>query len=568
MENHIIAEILENTAKLMELHGENPFKVKSYQNAAFRIDKTLIPLDGKSPEELEQIDGIGKSLSHKIYALINTRSFPELESLIRITPAGVMDLLKIKGIGPKKVALLWKELHIESPGELLYACNENRLIELKGFGSKTQESIKKNIEFLLSGAGQFHYASAEASALDFIRQMQEMNPSLQFLVSGDLRRKCETIETIVLLADSSHAKDLNSCLASCNPDETLSLNASEKSITFCRPPGQKFEILFYPGAEEAYHLWRTTGNENHISKCYQLKAVEETVLKQEKSEAGIYSRFGLPYLEPEYREGLSEIEKALQGQLPKQLISLHDLKGILHNHSTYSDGKNTLREMALACREMGYQYFGICDHSRSAAYAGGLSIEKVKEQQEEIEALNRELSPFRIFSGIESDILSDGSLDYPDEILAGFDFIVASVHSGLKMDKEKATRRLLNAIRNPYTTILGHPSGRLLLSREGYPIDYEAILRACAEENVIVELNAHPYRLDLDWRWIDVATRLGVKISINPDAHSTGGFRDMYYGVCVARKGFLDLRNTFNALDRDAVSNWFKKKREGFEKRS
>jgi DNA polymerase (family 10) len=275
----------------------------------------------------------------------------------------------------------------------------------------------------------------------------------------------------------------------------------------------------------------------------------------------IYEQFHLPYLEPEFREGLHEIEKAVSKKLPAKLITTEHLKGILHNHSTYSDGKNTLEEMAIACRDKGYQYLGISDHSKTAVYAGGLSIERVIAQQEEIAILNTKLAPFRIFSGIESDILADGSLDYPDEILSRFDFIVASVHSGLRMDSEKATARLLKAIRNPYTTILGHPTGRLLLAREGYPINYEEILKACAEENVVVELNAHPYRLDLDWRWIDYAVQLGLKISINPDAHSIEGYGDMYYGVAVARKGFLSVEDTFNALSLEEITEWFKKKK-------
>jgi DNA polymerase (family 10) len=262
------------------------------------------------------------------------------------------------------------------------------------------------------------------------------------------------------------------------------------------------------------------------------------------------------------REGLNEIEKASRQSIRYPLIETADLKGILHNHSTYSDGIHSLEEMAKACRDLGYEYLGICDHSKSAQYAGGLSIEKVIEQQEDILRLNTSMAPFKIFSGIESDILADGSLDYPDEILQRFDFIVASVHSGLRMDKEKATARLLKAIENPYTTILGHPTGRLLLSREGYPLDFEKILHSCAEHGVVVELNAHPYRLDLDWRWIDYAVSLGLQISINPDAHSTEGYADMYYGVCVARKGGLTPTNTFNTKNLTEITEWFKKRKE------
>ena len=279
-----------------------------------------------------------------------------------------------------------------------------------------------------------------------------------------------------------------------------------------------------------------------------------------KSEEEIYSNLKIHYCEPELREGLFELEKAKAHTLPK-LIEAIDLKGILHNHSTYSDGMNTLEEMAVYCKQLGYEYLGICDHSQTASYAGGLKVEQVLQQHDEIEKLNKQLAPFKIFKGIESDILGNGNLDYEDDILKTFDFIVASVHANLKMDEEKATTRLLKAIENPYTTILGHPTGRLLLGRPGYPINHKKIIDACAANKVVIELNAHPYRLDIDWRWIPYCLEKGVMISINPDAHQLKGYHDMNYGVNVARKGLLTKEHCFNSKNLQEIENYFNSKK-------
>lgn len=564
MENHEIAEVLERTAKLMELHSENPFKIRSYQNAAFKLEKTREKLSDKSVEELEQMEGIGKSLSAKIHQLIHTHELQDLRLLLDKTPTGILELMKIKGLGPKKIAVLWKELQIESPGELRYACHENRLLTLKGFGEKSQQQLLNAVEFSLAQQGFFHYAQAEAVAMEFLAVLKSRLPEICIGICGELRRKCEVVQQLDFIVgqDGVNTAEVISRLTDASIDASAAATGLPLAFTLTGIP-----VKVHCCAPESFifQRWKLTGNEQHINACQEL-ASDETLDKIPglTDEESIYRLLGLPYIEPECREGLQEVELALTGHLPTPLISMHDLKGILHNHSTYSDGIHTLEEMAVACKEMGYEYLGICDHSASAKYAGGLSIEKVKEQQEDIRQLNNRLHPFRIFSGIESDILADGSLDYPDEILSTFDFVVASVHSGLRMDKEKATQRLLKAIENPFTTILGHPSGRLLLSREAYPLDYPAIMEACAKHGVVMEINAHPYRLDLDWRWISAAVEKGLRLSINPDAHSIEGYRDMYYGVCVARKGMLTAANTFNALRLEEIEDWFQKRRKSF----
>jgi DNA polymerase (family 10) len=528
-----VADILDITAKLMELHEENPFKVKALAATAFKLSKTRINLHGKSKEELEQIDGIGKSTSSKILELLEQGTLREFEELREKTPEGVIDMMGVKGLGPKKVRQLWKELQLESVGELLYACNENRLVDLKGFGTKTQESVKQNIEFKLSSSDKLHFATVETIAEDNLAELLKKNKNSRISFGGAYRRRSEIIDKLEIITD------------------TPALVGFEELIW-----PLPVEVKTVSQKEYHYHLFSSTGSDEHLNQSGFVNLSETEF----DSESQIYSRLQLPYIEPELREGLFEIQRAKENKIPK-LIEYTDLKGILHNHTTYSDGMHTLREMAEHCKKGGFQYLGICDHSQSAFYANGLKADRILEQQKEIDQLNLELAPFKIFKGIESDILNDGSLDYPEEILKTFDLVVASVHSNLKMTEEKATQRLLKAIENPYTTILGHPTGRLLLARPGYPINHKKIIDACAANGVVIELNAHPYRLDIDWRWIPYCLEKGVKVSVNPDAHHIEGFNDMRYGVFAARKGMLDSANCFNALSLEQVTEHFSKRK-------
>lgn len=526
-----IADALEVTGKLMELHNENPFKIKSINSAAYKLSKTRIDLSNPTVEELTQLEGIGKSLAEKIIEFHTTGTTKELQDLIAKTPSGVIEMLGIKGLGPKKVRQLWHELELESVTELLYACNENRLIELKGFGEKTQNTIIQNIQFKIKNTGWFHYAYAEKVGQPIIDAIKLQTDYVSF--TGAMYRKCEVIEEIdILVGDESI--DLDEFYS-----ETIPLNFIQCNSN-----------VFYR------KLVETSSVTEHLEGI-NFKALET---KKYDSEESVYSNLKIQYCEPELREGLFELEKAKNNHLPK-LIEYTDLKGILHNHSTYSDGMNTLEEMAKYCKELGYQYLGICDHSKTAVYADGLKVETVLLQQEEIEKLNKQLFPFKIFKGIESDILGNGDLDYEEDILKTFDFIVASVHANLKMDEEKANARLIKAIENPYTTILGHPTGRLLLGRPGYPINHKKIIDACAANKVVIELNAHPYRLDIDWRWIPYCLEKGVMISINPDAHQLKGYHDMRYGTYVARKGLLTKDNCLNAMDLNTFESYLSTKK-------
>jgi len=551
MDNKAISKIFKLCSQLMELHNENPFRTKAMASASFKLDKLPFRIDDASLEELSAQPGIGKSTAEKAKEVAQTGTFKELQDLLANTPSGVVEMLTIKGLGPKKVQIIWQELGIESVGELLYACNENRLVEAKGFGLKTQEEIKKSIEFSISNQGWFLYAKVLSQADTFYAILKTHFPSSLLSFTGDFRRKCEVLSTVDLLISES-IEAVEKFLG----DYTL-VEKTENSLEITDELGFTFKV-FSTNINDFYRdLILSTGSTAHLDLLFNILPD----LPSLSSEEAIYRNLRLDYIEPELREGLDEIERAQNHTLP-QLIQFKDLKGTLHNHSTYSDGVHTLAQMALHCKDtLGLEYLGICDHSRTAVYANGLSIERLEEQWKEIASLNEKLAPFKIFKGIESDILSDGSLDYPDEVLAQFDFVVASVHSNLKMDEEKATARLIKAIENSYTTILGHPTGRLLLSRSGYPLDFKKIIDACAANKVVIEINANPLRLDLDWRWHRYAVEKGVLLSINPDAHRTEGLLDMQYGIFVAQKGGLEAKNCLNTYSLTDITNYFSNRR-------
>jgi len=501
----------------MELHDGNPFKIRSLANAAFRLSKAHVPAITEA--HLAEIDGIGKSIAKTVIEIAQKNTSAELEELLAKTPKGVIEMLEVKGLGPKKVKQLWRELEIESVGALLYACNENRLVTLKGFGAKTQESVKSSIEFIQAASGKAHYATVEEMADNFVEELKELQYVSNISLTGHIYRKSQTLEQIDILVAS----------------EEVFENEFESPLPV--------NLIFTTEEEFYYDLVRTSSTKQHLEKIHFFSLQDKNLLSEEE----VYEALNQPYFIPEWREGM--FEEKIIASYPKELIEEKHLKGILHNHSTYSDGAHTLEEMATYCKELGYEYFGIADHSKSATYAGGLEEEDVIRQHKDIDELNKKLAPFKILKGTESDILYDGSLDYSDDILKTFDYVVASIHQHFKMDEEKATARLIKAIENPYTTILGHPTGRLLLARPGYPVNHKKIIDACAANGVIMELNSHPYRLDIDWSWLPYCMEKGVKISINPDAHEKNGFHDMHFGVCVARKGLLTRNFCFNALN-------------------
>ncbi len=546
----------------MELHEENAFKIRSYTNAIFALEKIDIDLAALSVDELARQEGVGKSIAQKIDALNKQGTFEELDNLLAITPPGVLEMMQIKGIGPKKIRTLWKELGLESTDALLEACENNKVAKVKGFGEKTQENIKQALLFNQAAVGKLHYASAEVIAHDLLKLIQAKG--LQASLTGQMARKTDIVDLLQMVVATDNPAEvhtmLNNLLELQKNDKTSSpfawrgkLEASGLPVEIILVALNKFISQTFIHTAAPAHLCYTAASGQNLLQLAHSQPFD--------SQEAIYQKAGLPYIIPELREGLHEFELAKQEKL-KDLIEYKQLKGILHNHSTYSDGKNTLEEMAHYCKELGYEYLGISDHSKSAFYANGLYEERVRKQQQEVEMLNKKLAPFRIFKGIESDILHDGSLDYDDDVLATFDFIVASVHAGLKMDEQKATQRLIRAVENPYTTMLGHPTGRLLLRREGYPLNHKMVIDACAANEVVIEINANPWRLDIDWHWLPYALEKGVLISINPDAHEKNGYHDMIYGLHVARKGGLSKDMTFNALSAEEIGRYFAERKQ------
>ena len=494
--------------------------------------------------------GIGDSSGKKILELLNTGKLDALEKMQAITPSGVLEMMSVKGLGPKKIAVIWKELGLESIGELEYACLENRLATLKGFGAKTQQAVLDQLEFRKASQGLHLYAGVEGLAFQLIDKLRSALPAYQWAFTGAFRRQSEVMAQIDLLTTSTIEELVK--LFEAVPDTVIEEDPNQH-ITVRIPQHPMLRFHLCEPATFAGTLFLTTGSEEFISGFPSpLKALQDYATEEQ-----VFQDAGLPFVPAPLRESTDVLTRTIPGKL----LSDSDIRGIIHSHSTWSDGRDSIGDMAMAAAEQGYEYLVITDHSRTAAYARGLTAERVFQQHEEIDLLNQRLSEFRIFKGIESDILGDGSLDYEEEVLRKFDLVIASVHSGFKMSEEKATGRLIRAIENPYTTMLGHPTGRLLLSRNGYPIDHRKVIDACAANRVVIEINANPRRLDLDWRWIPYALDKGVILSVNPDAHSIAGFRDIHFGVLAAQKGALTADRNLSSLSRVQLEQFLSTRR-------
>lgn len=549
MTNEAIAANFSLLSKLMDIHGDNSFKAKSYASAAFSIDKLPMELSTLSHDKIFVQKGIGESTGKRIIEQLETGRLAILDEYISKTPDGIIEMLSIKGIGPKKIATIWKELEIETLGELLYACNENRLTLYKGFGEKTQNNIRESIEFYFNSLGSYLYQQIEGFAQKTTEKLQESFPDKTFLSTGSYRKQDEIVHILEWVTTSSLLELKQFFLSHqftivSETTDYLSVKAIE-NVSFG----------FYISSNEQLYkkLFETSCSEEFLTAWNNTVKWDSTF--SYPSEEAIFETAGIAFIPPYLREKEAILQKAIINKLPN-VIQPNDINGIIHSHSKWSDGSNTLEEMAQAAIEKGYEYLVISDHSKSAFYASGLEIERVYAQHQQIEELNSKLGEFRIYKSIESDILNDGSLDYPDEVLASFDLIIASIHSNLKMPLDKAMLRLINAIENPYTSILGHMTGRLLLSRNGYPVDHAKIIDACAANDVVIELNAHPRRLDIDWRWIDLALDKGVLISINPDAHTIEGFNDCKYGVLIAQKAGLTKEQNLSSFTRSEFESF------------
>ena len=526
-DNYSIADQFSLLGKLMDIHQENSFKAKSYASAAFSIEKLPVQLSEVAREELAGLKGIGASTSSKIIEILDTGKLKVLEELIAKTPQGILEMMQIKGLGPKKISTIWKEMGIESIGELLYACNENRLLLYKGFGEKTQKNVAESIGFYLRHQGHFLYAELEEYALHLIQMLEKGFKENRWTFTGDFKRQMPTLEKLQILTDCPAASVNNLLMENgFQQDESNAYKGIEQI---------PIEVI-----STETPIFATTEFKLNASQAFLEQWVSELSesLNGTLSEEEIFIKAGINYIPPYLREEPEWIKTAKTNEI-KDIIQVKDIRGIIHTHSDWSDGLQSIEEMALSCVQQGFEYLVISDHSKSAFYANGLSEERIKAQHQYIEELNSKLGPFKIFKSIECDILNDGSLDYSDTLLGTFDLVIASVHSNLKMSEEKAMQRIIRAIEHPSTRILGHPTGRLLLSRAGYPINHEKVIDACIANKVVLEINAHPRRLDLDWKWIHLAQQKGAILSINPDAHNTEGYKDIRYGVLASQKGGL-----------------------------
>ncbi len=544
LNNKQIANKFDLLAKLMELHDENPFKIRSYANAYLSLRKLEGDLSTMGKDNIASIPGVGNAIADKIEELVSSGEMQLLQKYQETTPAGIQEMLSIKGLGPKKVKQIWKEMDITTIGELLYACNENRLVSYKGFGEKLQEEIKGKIEYFMDARGKFLYAHVIHHAESIIEKLTTEFSNVAFALCGELRRMMPEVSGIEILS-VIEAKSLIPFL------QDIGVEIDNDNLVFNGIP-----LTIYHMEKTAFYreLFRRSGSEEFLGNI-------DYSGTNYHSEEEIFQGNAVQFIPSEYRERKEIIELYKNGVTPPKLIDVTDIKGIIHNHSTYSDGLHSLEQMSDYVKASGYEYFVISDHSKSAGYAGGLQEERVLMQWREIEQLNQKYKDtFKVFKSIESDILSDGSLDYRDEILKGFDLVVASVHSVLNMDEDRATSRLIKAIENPYTRILGHPTGRLLLARSGYPINYAKVIDACAANDVVMELNANPQRLDLDWTWIHYCMEKDVLVSINPDAHSKESIHYVKYGVAAARKGGLTQEACLCTKSRSEFTSWLEQK--------
>lgn len=542
MTNKEIATEFNLLAQLMELHNENPFKIRSYASAYINIRKLPFEASEASQEKLLEVNGIGKAVAEKIEELNLSGRIRYLESYKEKTPGGVIEMLGIKGLGAKKILQLWKELGIESPGELLYACAENRLIELKGFGAKTQESIANQIRYFLDSKGKYLFGHIYQEGEALIQVFRAAFSEARFEFTKEYQRKMPVLDSISIISTANKEK----CMTFCTGHEDFEETTGEFTYK-----NVKFDIQFT--SEEELNAIRFA---NSCSTEF-IESFKKTFpsLSYHHEEEELFRQAGLHFIPAESRE-LPEILKSSSLSNLWELIAEKDIKGVVHTHSTWSDGLNSIAEMAQHSQNKAYEYLVMSDHSKSAFYANGLSEDRIAMQMEEIDRLNKSYTDFKIFKSIECDILYSGDLDYDDSVLASFDLVIASIHSILKMDEEKATSRLIKAIENKYTRILGHPTGRLLLSREAYPIDHKKVIDACACHGVVIELNANPYRLDIDWTWIDYAVSREVLISINPDAHNIKGIEDIKFGVFAARKAGLQTTQCLNAKNLKEFEDW------------
>jgi len=580
MTNQDVAEKLREVYNLMQLAGENRFRAIAFDRAAQTIEGLNEEITKHIEEDtLTEIKGIGKSIAEDIKAFHVTGTMPVLEALKEKVPAGLIEWLNISGLGPKNIVKIHTELGITEITELKEACQSGAVAELPGLGQKSADKIIKSIEYLEKFGERARLDQALEIAEPFFEFVKNLDGVLQCDIAGSLRRSRETIGDIdiIVAADKNNTDAIFDAFTGhelvveiLGRGDTKSSvrteNGRQVDLRIVSKKEYPAALMYFTGSKEHNIVMRQRARDRGMALneygLFKLSGEKETDFDQPveaSSEKEIYKKLDLNFVPPEHREDRGEFNYYTDHK-EMDLVRNDDIKGVIHAHSTYSDGKYSIKQMAEACLERGFEYLGITDHSRTAAYAGGLTSDDVKRQWDEIDALNesftKDKTNFKVFKGIESDILSDGSLDYPDEILEGFDFVIASVHSGLEMPQEKMMERFKRSVENPFTTMLGHPTGRLLLKRDGSKIDLNQIIDWAAERGVAIEINASPWRLDLDWRFGTKAKESGLMTSINPDAHSTEGIDDIRYGVMIARKAKFEPARVLNTKSADEFLEW------------
>jgi DNA polymerase (family X) len=583
MNKNEVTFLLEEIATLLALKEKSSvFEVRAYENAARAVssldgDITRLVKEGK----LKGTPGLGPTTIKRIEEMIETGGSPFLEELRTSTPTVKLEMMRIPGVGPKKINAIYDQLHVTTMSELEQACKDDKVAKLPGFGKKTQDKILQGIAFIAEHSNRFLYPIAEKEAARIREALAALPEIVRLEVAGSLRRKRETVKDVdmVLSIDDNAGSDVRRKIMdyfTSQPSVKAITGKGETKSSVVLNSGIAMDLRVVGDSQFPYTLHHFSGSrEHHIPLRRRALSMNMTINdyglfktengKEElvpcKDEADIYAALGMEYVVPELREDMGEIEAAAKHELPT-LVQESDLRGVLHAHSTWSDGQNTIREMAEACMARGYSYLGLTDHSKAAAYAGGLNEDNLRRQWDEVDALNEEFAGrFLILKGSECDILRDGALDFSDEILAQLDFVVASIHSNFNLPPEEQTKRMLNAIANPYVDIIGHPTGRILLGRAGYTLDMEAIIDAAAAHGTCIEINSDPSRLDLDWRLVRKARDKGIKIPLGPDAHTLAGIDNMRYGIGAARKGWLrasDIPNTWEVQD---VLHFFQKRR-------
>jgi len=549
MDNYAIADQFSMLAKLMDIHGENSFKAKSYAVAAFTIEKLPQEIADLSADKIFSIRGIGESVGKKVVELIEAGELKSLKEYISKTPEGVLEMMNIKGLGPKKINTLWKEYGIDTIDNLKTACIENRIAEKKGFGEKTQEKILESIQYQQENEGKYLYAQVIDFTELFTEKIKTAFPSEQIEITGEFKRNLEIIEKLEWVVTISFEALKKFLLKN---DFTL---VSENNDSITVSAEKTIQLQFYVTNEKEFAkcLLETSCSKEFLIawQSFSYKKIETA-----QTEKQIFEGAGLSFIPAFLRESASVLTKAKNKIDFSNLIQPNEIKGLIHSHSNWSDGAYTIEQMADELIKMGFEYLVISDHSKAAYYANGLTEQRIKQQHEYIDGLNHKLAPFKIYKSIECDILSDGSLDYSNKILSTFDLVIASIHSNLDMDEDKAMMRLMGAITNPYVAILGHMTGRRLLKRKGYPVDHKTIIDACSQHNIVIEINSSPQRLDVDWRWVAYALEKNILLSINPDAHSLDEFQYIKYGALMGQKGGLTKEKNLSSFSKEAFDSF------------